>query len=109
MGTFDSGYPECILQLLNNFDKAVVRVGNNTSIINISFLQSLLRGKEKRKHEVIIATYGVLTDNYPLETSKELIKYFLPRKVLSKSKRDKRHLMRKTRNLKPQHFTVILQ
>ena len=52
MGTFKSGYPEIILELLNNFDKAVFKTGTTSTVENVAFTWNLLRRKALRKYKV---------------------------------------------------------
>ena len=49
MGILKLGSPEAILELMINFDKAVVGTGTKSPAVNISFLRNLLGGKATHK------------------------------------------------------------
>ena len=59
IGTFDLVSPEAILHILNNLDKADVRKVIISTVGNISFLQTFLRGKSLSEYKLTIKNHGV--------------------------------------------------
>ena len=62
IGTFDSGNLDEFLQLLTNFDEAVVRTGTPSTVGKIAFLRTLLWCKALQKYDLIFATFGGTTE-----------------------------------------------
>ena len=84
MDTFESGYPEAILRLLNNFNKAVPGTRTTSPIVNFTFLRNLLRFESLRKYKLIISTNWGTTANNLLDISNGITKYLFPSNVLTK-------------------------
>ena len=109
VGTFNSGHPEEILQLLTKFDKAVVRTGTSSNVGNITFMKTLLWCEVLREYDWIIVTFGGTTVTHLQDIRKLLIKYLFPINARVKQKRAMRRMMRKPRGVKLQQFAARLQ
>ena len=83
--------------------------GTSSTAGNNEFLRTLLRGEGLREYYLIIDTFGGTTATYLKRIRKGLLKYFFPRHVLAKHKRDMRRMMREPSGIKLQHFSEILQ
>ena len=109
MGILKLGSPEAILELMINFDKAVVGTGTTSPAVNISFLKNLLGGKATHKYNLIITSHGGTTANCLLEISRGIYKYLFPSNALAKQKRAMRCMMLKPRGLELRQFAARVQ
>ena len=108
VGNFESGSPEEILQLLINFDKAMVGTRTSSNVRNIVFLRTLLQSEALLEYDLIVVTFQITTMTHLQDIRKGLLKYFFLRNSLAKYKRVVRRKMCNTRRVKLRQFAAKL-